>query len=51
MDLQKIRSRMIRDLKVQIPEIYDDNIKITELPGKKNSVINVIFDITFQNLV
>ena len=44
MDLQKIRSRMIRDLKEQIPEIHDDNIKITELPGKKNSVINVVFD-------
>ncbi len=44
MDLQKIQSRMIKDLKYQIPELNQDNIKVTELPSKKNSVINVVFD-------
>ncbi|NVM37992.1 MAG: hypothetical protein HWN81_20530 [Candidatus Lokiarchaeota archaeon] len=44
MDLQKIRSKMVRDLKEQIPEINDHNIQISELPSKQNSVINVLFD-------
>jgi Ser/Thr protein kinase RdoA (MazF antagonist) len=44
MDLQKVQSRMVRDLKQQIPELTIENIKITELPSKKNSVINVEFD-------
>ncbi len=44
MDLQKIRSKMVRDLKEQIPEINDDNLQISELPSKQNSVINVLFD-------
>jgi len=44
MDLQKIRSKMVRDLKEQIPEINDANIQISELPSKQNSVINVLFD-------
>jgi len=35
---------MVRDLKEQIPEINDDNIQISELPSKQNSVINVLFD-------
>ncbi|MFX0105137.1 MAG: lipopolysaccharide kinase InaA family protein [Candidatus Hodarchaeota archaeon] len=43
MDLQKIRSRMIRDLKGEISEFSQDNFLITELPSKKNSVINVVF--------
>lgn len=44
MDLQKIKSRMVRDLKEQIPEIDDDNIQISELPSKQNSVIKIVFD-------
>jgi len=44
MDLQKIKSRMIRDLKEQIPEIRSDNFEISEFPSKQNSVINVLFD-------
>ena len=44
MDLQKVQSRIVRDLKQQIPELSAENIKITELPSKKNSVINVEFD-------
>ncbi|MFX0024374.1 MAG: hypothetical protein ACFE9S_18795 [Candidatus Hermodarchaeota archaeon] len=44
MDLQKIQSRMINDLKHQIPELNPENIQITELPSKKNSVVNVKFN-------
>ncbi|MFX1467313.1 MAG: hypothetical protein ACFFB8_01515 [Promethearchaeota archaeon] len=44
MDLQKIKSKLIRDLKEEIPELHNNNFKITELPSKKNSVINIIFD-------
>ncbi len=44
MDLQKITSKMVRDLKEQIPELTNDNNKISELPSKQNSVINVLFD-------
>lgn len=44
MDLQKLQSRAIRDLQPQIPELNFDNIKITELPSKKNAVIDILFD-------
>jgi tRNA A-37 threonylcarbamoyl transferase component Bud32 len=44
MDLQKVQIRMVRDLKKRIPELNLDNLTITELPSKKNYVINVIFD-------
>ena len=44
MDLQKITSKMVRDLKEQIPELTNDNNKISELPSKQNSVIKVLFD-------
>ncbi|MDX1798511.1 MAG: lipopolysaccharide kinase InaA family protein [Candidatus Lokiarchaeia archaeon] len=44
MDLQKVQTRMIRDLEHQIPELTQKNIQITELPSKKNSVINVMFE-------
>ncbi|MFX1549019.1 MAG: lipopolysaccharide kinase InaA family protein [Promethearchaeota archaeon] len=35
---------MIKDLKHQIPELNSDNIEVTELPSKKNSVISIVFD-------
>ena len=44
MDLQKIRSRMVRDLKGEISEFSHNNFLVTELPSKKNSVINVVFN-------
>lgn len=44
MDLQKIRTKMVQDLKEQIPGLSQNNFKITELPSKKNYVINVEFD-------
>ncbi|MFX0145038.1 MAG: hypothetical protein ACFE9C_13295 [Candidatus Hodarchaeota archaeon] len=44
MDLHKIQSKMIKDLKQQIPEFNSDNIEITELPSKKNYVLSVVFD-------
>ncbi|MFX0006166.1 MAG: hypothetical protein ACFFAV_05490, partial [Candidatus Hermodarchaeota archaeon] len=44
MDLQKVQTRMIRDLIPQIPELNQKNIQVTELPSKKNSVINVVFE-------
>ncbi|MFX1452619.1 MAG: hypothetical protein ACFFCM_17410 [Promethearchaeota archaeon] len=44
MDLQKIQSKLVKDLKQQIPGLDLDNIKIDELPSRKNTVINVIFD-------
>jgi hypothetical protein len=44
MDLQKMQSRIVRDLAKKIPELNSDKIKITELPSKKNYVVNVVFD-------
>jgi hypothetical protein len=44
MDLQKIRTRMVKDLKGEISELSQENFIITELPSKKNSVINVVFN-------
>ncbi|MFW9987584.1 MAG: hypothetical protein ACFFC3_02930 [Candidatus Odinarchaeota archaeon] len=45
MDLQKIKDKMIQDLHEQIPEINNENIKaFSELPSKKNSVINLAFN-------
>lgn len=44
MEVQKVQSRMVKDLKQQIPEFVQDNIKVTELPSKKNSVVIVVFD-------
>ena len=44
MDLQKIRSRMVRALKNQIPELNQDNIQLMALPSKKNFVFNIVFD-------
>jgi len=44
MDLQKIRIKMIRDLRDQIPGLSQDIFKMTELPSKKNIVINIEFD-------
>ena len=44
MDLQKIKSKMVLDLKEQIPEIESNNFQISELPSKQNSVVNVLFD-------
>lgn len=44
MDLQKIRTKMVQDLKGQMPGLSQNNFKITELPSKKNSVIKVEFD-------
>ena len=44
MDLQKIQSRLVRDLKQQIPGLSQNNFKITELPSRKNYVINIEFD-------
>ena len=36
--------KMLQDLKEQIPELTTDQIQISELPSKKNSVINLKFD-------
>lgn len=46
MSLQKIKSKIRKDLKSIIPEVRnkDFNYNITELPSKKNTVINLIFD-------
>jgi len=44
MDLKKIRTKMVRNLKDQIPGLSQDNFKITELPSKKNSVVKIEFD-------
>ena len=46
MSLQKIKSKIGKDLKGIIPEVRnkDFNYNITELPSKKNTVINLIFD-------
>jgi len=46
MSLQKIKSKIRKDLKGIIPEVRnkDFNYNITELPSKKNTVINLIFD-------
>ncbi|MFW9970759.1 MAG: hypothetical protein ACFFDF_11230 [Candidatus Odinarchaeota archaeon] len=44
MDIQKIQTRIVRDLQQKIPDLSPDNIEITELPSKKNYVINVEFD-------
>ncbi|MFX1366901.1 MAG: hypothetical protein ACFFCE_09820 [Promethearchaeota archaeon] len=44
MDLQKIKTKIIQDLKEQIPEINNDNIIISELPSKQNSVIHLLFN-------
>lgn len=44
MDLQKIKIKMLQDLKEQIPELNTDKIQITELSSKKNSVIKLKFD-------
>ncbi len=43
MDLQKIKNKMVQDLREQIPEINEDNIQIFEVPSKKNSVIQLKF--------
>ena len=50
MDLQKIKSKLIRDLKEEIPEFNTNNFKITELPSKKNSVLDIIFNKKPHNL-
>lgn len=46
MSLQKIKSKIGKDLKGIIPEVRnkDFNYNITELQSKKNTVINLIFD-------
>jgi len=44
MDIHKIKNKMLQDLKEQIPELTTDEIQISELPSKKNSVINLKFD-------
>jgi hypothetical protein len=44
MDLQKVQTRMIRDLRHQIPELISENIQVSELPSKKNQVIKVLFE-------
>ncbi len=44
MDLQKVQNRMARDLSQQIPELSQQNLEITELISKRNSVINVVFE-------
>ncbi len=46
MSLQKIKSKIRKDLKGIIPEVRnkDFNYNITELPSKKNTVINLVFD-------
>ena len=46
MSLQKIKSKIGKDLRGIIPEVRnkDFNYNITEFPSKKNTVINLIFD-------
>ena len=44
MDLQKIKTKMVRALKQQIPGLSQDNFQMTELPSKKNFVVNLVFD-------
>ena len=46
MSLQKIKSKIAKDLKGVIPEFRnkDYNFNIIELESRKNSVINVVFD-------
>ena len=46
MSLRKIKSKIGKDLKGIIPEVRnkDFNYNITELPSKKNTVINLVFD-------
>jgi tRNA A-37 threonylcarbamoyl transferase component Bud32 len=44
MDLQKIKSRIIRDLQQEINDFSHDNFQIAELKSKKNEVIEVIFN-------
>jgi len=44
MDIHKIKNKMLQDLKEQIPELTIDQIQISELPSKKNSVIELKFD-------
>ncbi len=44
MDIHKIKNKMLQDLKEQIPELTTDQIQISELPSKKNSVIILKFD-------
>ncbi|MFX0106446.1 MAG: lipopolysaccharide kinase InaA family protein [Candidatus Hodarchaeota archaeon] len=44
MDLQKIQSRLVRDLQKQIPGLSQNNFKITVLPSRQNYVINIDFD-------
>jgi len=50
MDIHKIKIKMLQDLKEQIPELTTDQIQISELPSKKNSVINLKFDKKPSNL-
>lgn len=46
MSLQKIKSKIVKDLKGIIPEFRnkDNNFNIIELESKKNLVLNVVFD-------
>ncbi|UCC20931.1 MAG: hypothetical protein JSV62_06525 [Promethearchaeota archaeon] len=44
MDLQKIKTKLVRDLKELIPGLDQNNFKITELPSKRNSVIDLEFE-------
>ncbi|MFX0001389.1 MAG: hypothetical protein ACFE9Q_16750 [Candidatus Hodarchaeota archaeon] len=44
MDIHKIKTKMLQDLKEQIPELLTDQIQISEIPSKKNSVILLRFD-------
>ncbi|MFX1418893.1 MAG: lipopolysaccharide kinase InaA family protein [Promethearchaeota archaeon] len=44
MDLQKIKTKMVKDLKQNIPEFNQDSFQMTELESKKNYVIDIEFD-------
>lgn len=51
MSLQKIKSKIIKDLKGVIPEFRKDNynFKISELKSRKNTVIHLVFNKKPQN--
>ncbi len=51
MNLQAIRSKIVKDLRGVIPEFRKDNynFKIYELKSRKNTVLNLVFDKTLQD--
>ncbi|MFW9827499.1 MAG: hypothetical protein ACFFEY_07910 [Candidatus Thorarchaeota archaeon] len=44
MDLQKIKSRLIRDLQQEILDFQQNTFQIAELKSKKNEVIEILFN-------